>query len=265
MSSYLLASPEEKARLQLQVRVWESESEAMLDRIGVQPGWTCLDLGCGAMGILRLLSRRAGSQGRVVGMDADTSLLNAARAYVEDEGLTNVELREGDAHHTGLPYGTFDLVHERFVFPYVAVEKALGEMIALAKPGGVIATEEPDQYSWNYYPESPQWPRLRQIIEAAFALRGDINVGRRTYALLREAGLEDVTVRAGVLALQNSHPYMRLPIMGINAMRPHILKAGLSSDAELDALLADVERMVSDPQTMQITFTLVQVWGRKPA
>lgn len=264
MSDYILASPKEKARLQLQARVWEAESEAMLDRIGIQPGWSCVDLGCGAMGILGPLSRRVGAQGRVVGIDADTHLLTAAQGYIAEEGLANVELREGDIHHTGLPHASFDLVHERFVLPYVNVQDVLCEMIALARPGGIIAVEEPDQYSWNYYPESPHWPRLKAIIEAAFALRGDINMGRRTYTLLREAGLEDVRVRAGVVALQNSHPYMRLPIMGVTAMRQHIIKAGIASDAELDDLLADVERMVSEPQTMAIMFTLVQVWGRKP-
>ena len=145
---------------------------------------------------------RAGSGGRVVGIDVEAPLLAAARTYVQEE--------------------------------------------------------------WNFYPPSPTWPRLKQIIEAAFALRSDINIGRRTYGMLRRAGLEDVTIRAAVLALQDSHPYMRLPIVGVTAMRPRIVEAGIATDAELDELLAHVEQRVSDPETFQITFTLTQVWGRKP-
>jgi ubiquinone/menaquinone biosynthesis C-methylase UbiE len=55
---YLLAgSAAELERLGLQARVWDPEAGAMLDRIGLQPGWHCLDLGCGAMGIWGPLSR----------------------------------------------------------------------------------------------------------------------------------------------------------------------------------------------------------------
>jgi hypothetical protein len=49
--NYLLAGGSaELERLRLQARVWEPEAEALLDRIGVQAGWRCVDLGCGAMG-----------------------------------------------------------------------------------------------------------------------------------------------------------------------------------------------------------------------
>ena len=48
--AYLLSSgAAELERLRLQARVWEPEAEHLLDRIGVEPGWRCLDLGCGGM------------------------------------------------------------------------------------------------------------------------------------------------------------------------------------------------------------------------
>jgi len=52
MTDYILASPAEMERLRLQARAWEPDAETMLDRIGIQPGWSCVDVGCGAMGIL---------------------------------------------------------------------------------------------------------------------------------------------------------------------------------------------------------------------
>lgn len=65
----------------------------MLDQIGLQAGWQCLDLGCGAMGILGPLSRRAEPTGRVVGVDLDVRQLAAARAYMHEARLHNVETR----------------------------------------------------------------------------------------------------------------------------------------------------------------------------
>src|SRR5689334_21131938 len=115
-TNYLLAGgAAELERLQLQARVWEPATEAFLDQIGILPGAHCLDLGCGAMGILGPLSRRVGPTGRVVGFDQDPKQLAAARHFVQAAGLTNVELIEGDAYHTTLPRHAFDLVHVRFV------------------------------------------------------------------------------------------------------------------------------------------------------
>lgn len=177
----------------------------------------------------------------------------------------NTEVLERDAMDTGLLRASFDFVHERWVLPHVASpETVLQEMIALTRPGGIIAVQESDQHSWHFYPPSPKWPRLKEIIEAGFALRSDINIGRRTYFMLRQAGLEDVRIRAAVLALQNSHPYMRLPIVGVTAMRERLVAAGITTDVELDDLLADIEARVRDIETFVITFTITQVWGRKP-
>jgi len=41
----------------LQSQIWDPEVEAWLSQIDVQPGWQCVDLGCGVMGILEPLSR----------------------------------------------------------------------------------------------------------------------------------------------------------------------------------------------------------------
>jgi SAM-dependent methyltransferase len=265
MTDYVLASKDELERLQLQARVWEPEADAMLDRIGVQAGWLCLDMGCGAMGILGPLARRVGPHRRVVGVDLDKSLLAAAQAYAKMEKLANVEILKRDVMNIGLPAESFDLVHERFVFPHVSAETLLQEMLTVTLPGGYVVLQEPDHSSWSFYPPSAKWRRLIGIVESAFALRGDINIGRRTYFMLRQAGLGEVTIRASVLALQDNHPCMRMAIVGANAMRQRILSAGLATDAELDDLLGDVEQRASDPETFQITFIVTQVWGRKGA
>jgi len=148
-SEYLLAgSATELERLRLQARVWEPEAETMLDRIGIGKGWHCADLGCGAIGVLGPLSRRVGVRGRVIGVDLDAKQLAASRDFVEQERLLNVELLERDVYHSGLPRAAFDLVHVRFVLAPAGRDKELlGEMLEIAKPGGVLAIEEPDATS----------------------------------------------------------------------------------------------------------------------
>lgn len=263
---YFLASDEELGRLQVQAQVWQPDAEVMLDRIGVGPGAACVDMGCGGMGILGPMSDRAGDFGRVVGFDADRELLESAAAYVDTKGLRNVELREGDVTTPDLPKGAFDLVHSRFLLPHVHSPLAvLRNKIALAKAGGVIASQENDHSSWSFYPHCPEWDELLDLLEQTFALRGDINIGRRTFHMFKECGLEDVQIRTSVQALQNRHPYMRMPLIGARAMRERMIAAGLTTVEKIDQLIAGVESAVNDPERVQITFTLVQVWGVKPS
>ncbi|TDT41679.1 methyltransferase family protein [Halospina denitrificans] len=261
---YFLASDEELGRLQVQAQVWQPDAESMLDRIGVGSGWACADMGCGGAGILGPMSRRAGDSGSVLGFDSDPGLLDSAAAYRETEDLSNVLLQLGDVTQPDLPHGAFDLVHSRFLLPHVdSPVDVLGNKVALAKPGGVVASQENDHSSWNFYPHCPEWDELLDLLEQTFALRGDINIGRRTFHMFRECGLEDVRIRTSVQALQDQHPYMRMPLIGAKAMRERMLEAKLTTAQELDRLINGVEQAVDDPDRVQFTFTLVQVWGRK--
>lgn len=265
--SYILSdSASELERLRVQARVWEPAARAMLEQIGVGPGWDCVDLGCGAMGILGPLSRRVGARGRVVGVDMDARQLSAARAYVLEEGLENVEILERDAYKTALPRESFDLAHVRFLFaPVGRDEELLTELLGLTRPGGAIAVQEPDASAWGYYPQSLQWERLKEAILAAFRSGGgDFDAGRRTYGMLRRAGLEDVEVRAEVVALAGLHPYKRVPAQFAASLRERILKAEILKESELDELVQDCERLAADPETVMSSFVVTQVWGRKP-
>ena len=94
-ASYLLAGqPTELERLQLQSRVWEPAGRALLAQLPGGSGRRDLDLGCGVLGWLRVLSEWVGPQGSVVGSDIDDKMLAGARSFVEEEALGNVTLAE---------------------------------------------------------------------------------------------------------------------------------------------------------------------------
>ena len=67
---YALGSnPTESARLQRQSDELRPQSIALLRRLGLGPGQSAIDLGCGPSGILDLLSDAVSPGGRVVGLD----------------------------------------------------------------------------------------------------------------------------------------------------------------------------------------------------
>src|SRR5688500_14452434 len=91
--NYLLANqPSELERLRLQSVVWEPAGRRLLSKVGSGSGGRALDVGCGAMGWLRILGEWVGAAGHVVGTDIDASMLAAARSFLDDEEIANVEL-----------------------------------------------------------------------------------------------------------------------------------------------------------------------------
>ena len=103
-SSLTLILPE-----RAQAAMLEGEARSLLDRLDVPVGGDVIDIGCGPVGVLRLLAERVGPHGRVTGFDRQADMLDhAARVCA---GLGNVRCALGDATDTGLPRGTFDLAH----------------------------------------------------------------------------------------------------------------------------------------------------------
>jgi ubiquinone/menaquinone biosynthesis C-methylase UbiE len=261
------AGPDESARLRHQSEELRPEAEALLARIGLEPGNAAADLGCGPGGILDLLSSAVSPGGRVVGLDADPVHVAMARQHARRRGLTNVEVIEGDARHTGLPGGSFDLVHARTLLTTVpGPAEVLAEMIRLARPGGWVASQEPDCEHALCHPPLPAWDRLREIFLASFSRSGaDPFIGRRLTELYQQAGLEDVgvVVHAGTYPVGHSRRTV-IPDL-VRSLHPVIIERGLAGERELADLDRAVRQHLADPRTLMMPHLLVAAWGRKPA
>lgn len=249
-------------RLAIQAAAMAPDCAIMLDRIGVAAGWRCLDLGCGPGGITALLRERVGESGRVVGLDADAVFLDHARA----SAAPNVELVAGDAYRTALPDRAFDLVHTRFVASTAGRPEALlKEAMRLTRPGGVVAMQEPDMTTLVCHPPHPAWERLRAALIGAFAsVNADINLARRLYALVRQAGLQDVQYRPFLIGVRAGDPMVDYLPSTVESLAGTIVGRGLLSAQELTAALADCRAHLRDPDVSFTMYTVAQVWGRLP-
>ena len=252
-------------RLRLQAEVWESAADEFFADLHIRPGSRVIDLCCGAMGVLEPLSRAVREHGTVIGVESNPIRLNAARAFIEDAHLCNVDIVEGSAVATGLPSGQFDLVHCRFLFaPTGHPDLILSEMLRLLRPGGYIAIQEPDGSCWNFTPGSASWMRLKTAIFGAIrAGGGDFNAGLHTFGMLRAAGMGEVSQRNACLACHGPDPYKQLPLQFANWLRPQIVDRMLMSEDRLEEYLEDAITIAADPSTVMTTFLVTQVAARK--
>jgi ubiquinone/menaquinone biosynthesis C-methylase UbiE len=236
---YALGSnPAESARLRRQSDELRPYSAELLDRVDLKPGQSAIDLGCGPSGIIQLLSDRVSPRGRVVGVDADPAHVTMARQCADEHGLHNVDIVAADARHTGLPSGSFDLVHSRTLLITIPEPATVvAEMVRLARPGGWVASLEPDTEYALCYPASPAFDRIGDLFHAAFRRNGaDPFIGRRLTELYREAGLDDVEVEARAPIHPAGHTRRTIRLDLVRSMRPMILERGLAEERELDEL-----------------------------
>jgi len=141
----------EYQRLRDQAAMWRPATEAVLNRIGLKSGMSCLDIGCGPGAVMRLMADRVGPNGCVTGIDIDGSLGRLALSELRSEGGSQFEFVEGDALKLdSIPGETFDLSFCRLVLMHLTDPVALIEkMHHWTKQGGYVAAQEFDFGGWQ--------------------------------------------------------------------------------------------------------------------
>jgi ubiquinone/menaquinone biosynthesis C-methylase UbiE len=98
-----------------------------------------LDVASGSGESACYLARQFGA--RVVGIDASQQMVDRAIRKVAQRGL-GIEFRCADAHSLPFDDGTFDAVISECTLCLLDKQRALGEMVRVAKPGGYVGMHD---------------------------------------------------------------------------------------------------------------------------
>lgn len=252
-----------RKRLRLLSRVLHDTTAALLDRAGLARDQWALDLGCGGGDVSREMARRVGASGRVVGVDTDAELLRIAQAEALEEGLTQIEYRQGDAAAPAQA-ASFDMVYARFLLSHLArPQDVLHSARQQLKPNGVIVVEDIDFSGHASWPDD--WCARRTAELCADCMRaggGDPNLGLRLPSLLERAGFDAVQVNV-VQVLTTSGEAKRLYPETLRNVADAAQRHGLASESEFGGLLEELEHYVTRPDTLLGTPRIVQAWARR--
>ena len=149
------SSHEEQVRLSI---MNELLNEGSLRELDLRGGERILDLGCGTGQFTRTMAKAAGAKGSVVGIERDGAQLAEARRLASEAGEEGlVDFRLGDATSLDLgadEWGSFDLVHARFVLEHVPhPESVVTNMVRAARPLGRIVLADDDHENFRPWPE----------------------------------------------------------------------------------------------------------------
>jgi SAM-dependent methyltransferase len=261
----LVNGPNEARRLREQSAHLKGLSAALLDRIPFRPGWSSVDVGCGAAGVLDLLAERVGPGGLVVGVDRDAAHVESARGLARQQGLARVAVVNADARCSPLPSGAFDVTHARLLLVNIPNPgEVVAEMVRLLKPGGWAAVLELDVIGLCYPPD-PAWERLVELLAATYRADGaDPHLGRRLPQLLGDAGLVEGDVEAVTEQCPPGHPQRGVIVDLLHNMAAKVARRGLVSEHHLGQLISRVRCHLDNPETLVVPVIYFLAWARKP-
>lgn len=103
----------------------------------IQKGDTVIDLGSGAGNDCFVARHETGAEGKVIGIDFTSIMIQKARANAEKLGYNNVEFREGDIDQMPVSNDVADVIVSNCVLNLVPnKEKVINEIFRVLKPGG---------------------------------------------------------------------------------------------------------------------------------
>lgn len=174
--------------------------EAMISELDVKSGDTVVDVGCGLGFDVERLARRVGPDGRAIGIDSSSAMLEMARKHTaEQNGLATYHL--GDAHHLILDDDIADVCRiDRTLQHVEEPERVVQEMHRIVKPGGRIACAEPD---WGTFTIADhRKPIVENISDAWTRSFQNPWIGRQLPGLLRSCGIQNVALQGFLLVAE---------------------------------------------------------------
>jgi mycothiol synthase len=235
-----------------------AEKRRSLELLGLAPGASVLDVGCGTGSDLAALAAIVGPTGRVAGLERSAALIAAARAARRDGGP--IELVRGDAQ--ALPFADceFDACRaDRTLQHLERPEVAISEMVRTVRPGGRVVVSES---RWGLVAPSLDQELTDHILGllASEAEREEW-LGGRLEETFAQAGLSEVSALSADYTADEREELLRfthLPGSLADAVR-----AGALAEDTAAAWLAQLGELAGRGEALALVLFL-HVAGTKP-
>ena len=225
----------------------------------VREGQTVLDVGCGPASDTIALSKIVGSTGKVIGIDQDPEMVDAANQRATDESVAHF-VEHHHANGLELPFedNTFDSCRSERVFQHVKeADKFLAEMIRVTKPGGYIVIADADH---STHSTSTNFPNMDlKMREMALEDINNPRIACSLYTLMNLAGLQNVETNPILFAWTDYPLWWR----SLGPLFSNALALGIWTEADLEKYKED-HITLHEQNAFYAHVALLLISGRKP-
>ena len=218
---------------------WSTAYEALLDRVGIEPGQTVADFGCGPGSMLVEMAKRVGPGGQVHGLDVNAEFVASAREKAAGEGVSGrITLHHLTESFLPLGAGRLDRILAKNVMVYVDdAAETFEEFRRVVRKGGRVLVIDSDFATTIMEPVPlEQWRAF--LAGASHAFRNPL-IGRQMYGIARKAGFSSVELEVRVTPDTSG----RLANM-VRNLAGDAREAGILAEAEIQAVVDIVDRAV---------------------
>lgn len=261
-ASYVLRSGAgafERLRI-LDALTWPT-THLLFDRVGIGPGATAIDAGCGSGLVTQRIAERTGAS--TIGFDADDVAIEHARAIAPSDLPIRFEVATVESFVVPEPV---DLTYARFLLSHLRdPARAVRRLCAATRPGGWVVAEDVHFPGHFCAPANDAFDRFVELYEAAARARGaSSHLGVELPTLFRAAGLVDIGFDAHVPTFTGAAQLDGLTFAArtLDGITDAVLAAGLASADEVAALVEELDAFARRDGTVMSMARICQTWGR---
>jgi ubiquinone/menaquinone biosynthesis C-methylase UbiE len=261
-------SDSEIERIKSQAEMLRPITRRLLSNAGIAPGMRVLDIGCGAGDVSMLAADFVGPAGRVVGIDRESTVVDAARERIVSHGFSNIEFLQCDIDNYVHSGGLFDAAICRYVLIHQPEPvEFLRAVKKLVRPNGIVAVHELDASRGAHSnPRVELLERATDLVYAAFKKMGvSEDAGGRLVQLFRDAGLPTPNLFTETITGDGNHDVLLSWFTAtLCEVLPRLIADGavMEHEIEIDTLTERLKRAALDARSQIEGVPQVCGWAR---
>jgi SAM-dependent methyltransferase len=257
----------EVERLAFQHDVWRENAHSAWRRAGVVRGSRVVDIGAGPGFATLDLAEIVGAEGRVLAVERSGRFADLLRGETARRKLGWVDVVEADLMHDPIGIDRADMAWCRWVACFVSDPALLVRRIAasLRRGGSAVFHEYVEYGSYQLLPDGePIDGFVDAVFESWRHQGGEPDIARSLPRLIGDAGLEITSARPIVFAATPGERLWNWPAGFVKTNVPRLVELGVRSPQWGASVLDRLERAESDPRSIFITPTVLEIIATLP-